>query len=120
MIEDLSKFGLPKGGILLPTFAYRYKVVPSFTSLEEHEALLFTQQVLNCTLDFKNRKIILNVRQSITPDVFNIVHKLVTAQRAFLDVDALDLACGMYNVWFEMDFGESRYISEKQQLQIFE
>jgi len=39
----------------------------------------------------------------------------------FLDTseDGLDLAKGIYNVWFEMDFGESTYISEKSQLQIF-
>lgn len=90
MTDNLSKFDLPKGGILMPTFAYRYRVVPSFTSLEEHEAPLFTQQVLNCALDFKNRTIILNVRQSITPDVFNIVHKLVSAQRTILDIDILN------------------------------
>lgn len=37
----------------------------------------------------------------------------------FLDTDALELDCGIYNVWFEMEFGESLYISDKQQLQIF-
>ncbi|MHA2046001.1 MAG: hypothetical protein ACW99G_14510 [Candidatus Thorarchaeota archaeon] len=37
----------------------------------------------------------------------------------FLDTEALDLDCGIYNVWFEMEFGESLYISDKQQLQIF-
>lgn len=37
----------------------------------------------------------------------------------FLDTAALELDCGIYNVWFEMEFGESLYISEHQQLQIF-
>ena len=37
----------------------------------------------------------------------------------FLDTDALEMDCGIYNVWFEMEFGESLYISDKQQLQIF-
>lgn len=36
----------------------------------------------------------------------------------FLDTTELDL--GIFNVFFEMDFGESKYISENQQLQIFE
>jgi len=37
----------------------------------------------------------------------------------FLDTEALELDCGIYNVWFEMQFGESCYISDKQQLQIY-
>ena len=36
-----------------------------------------------------------------------------------LDTCELELDCGIYNVWFEMEFGESIHISEKQQLQIF-
>ncbi len=40
----------------------------------------------------------------------------------FLDTTeiGLDLAIGLYNVWFTMEFGESTYISDTQQLQIFE
>lgn len=37
----------------------------------------------------------------------------------FLDTEELELDCGIYNVWFEMEFGESLYISENQQIQIF-
>lgn len=37
----------------------------------------------------------------------------------FLDTVALDMDCGIYNVWFELEFGESKYISENLQLQIF-
>lgn len=33
--------------------------------------------------------------------------------------DGLDLKEGLYNVWFEMTFGDSIYVSEKMQLQIF-
>lgn len=39
--------------------------------------------------------------------------------RAYYLLDTTDLDCGIYNVWFEMEFGESLYISDKQQLQIF-
>lgn len=39
--------------------------------------------------------------------------------RAYYMLDTEDLDCGIYNVWFEMEFGESLYISDKQQLQIF-
>ena len=35
-----------------------------------------------------------------------------------LDTESLEMNSGIYNVWFQMDFGENRYISEKQQLQI--
>jgi hypothetical protein len=34
-------------------------------------------------------------------------------------LDTAELLCGIYNVWFEMAFGESIYISDKQQIQIF-
>jgi hypothetical protein len=37
----------------------------------------------------------------------------------FLDTDTLELDCGIYNVWFEMEFGENLYISDKQQLEIY-
>jgi hypothetical protein len=36
-----------------------------------------------------------------------------------LDTDTLDLVCGIYNVWFEMEIGGNKYISDKQQLEIF-
>jgi hypothetical protein len=39
--------------------------------------------------------------------------------RAYYMLDTTDMSCGIYNVWFEMEFGESLYISDKQQLQIF-
>jgi hypothetical protein len=41
------------------------------------------------------------------------------ACRAYYMLDTTEMSCGIYNVWFEMEFGESLYISDKQQLQIF-
>jgi hypothetical protein len=38
---------------------------------------------------------------------------------AFYLLDTGDLECGIYDVWFQMEFGESLYISDRQQLQIF-
>jgi hypothetical protein len=37
----------------------------------------------------------------------------------FLDTVGLNMDCGIYDVWFELDFGESTYISENLQLQVF-
>lgn len=37
---------------------------------------------------------------------------------AYYFLDATEMDCGIYDVWFEMELGESLYISEKQQLQI--
>jgi len=37
----------------------------------------------------------------------------------FLDTVGLGMDCGIYNVWFEMEFGESTYISENLQLQVY-
>lgn len=34
-------------------------------------------------------------------------------------IDTEDWECGIYDVWFRLDFGENRYISERQQLQIY-
>tara|TARA_Y100000034_G_scaffold104648_1_gene131357 strand:+ start:14655 stop:15398 length:744 start_codon:yes stop_codon:yes gene_type:complete len=40
--------------------------------------------------------------------------------RAFYQLDTEDLDCGMYNVWFRLDFGGNLYLSDKMQLQIYE
>lgn len=37
----------------------------------------------------------------------------------FIDTEELDMDCGIYNVWFEMEFGENKYISDNMQLQIY-
>ena len=37
----------------------------------------------------------------------------------FLDTEDLDMKKGIYNIWFQMFMGESRYLSDKQQFQIF-
>jgi hypothetical protein len=29
------------------------------------------------------------------------------------------MGCGIYNVWFELEFGENSFISENLQLQIY-
>ena len=34
-------------------------------------------------------------------------------------LDTTDMNCGIYNVWFQMEFGDTVHISDKQQLQIF-
>lgn len=37
----------------------------------------------------------------------------------FLDTDELGMDCGIYNVWFELEFGESKYLSDNLQLQVY-
>lgn len=37
---------------------------------------------------------------------------------AYYFIDTTDMDLGIYDVWFEMELGESLYISEKQQLQV--
>lgn len=37
----------------------------------------------------------------------------------FLDTDSLNMDCGIYDVWFELEFGESKYLSDSLQLQIY-
>ena len=37
----------------------------------------------------------------------------------FLDTDGLGMDCGIYDVWFELEFGESKYMSDSLQLQVF-
>jgi len=39
---------------------------------------------------------------------------------AFYRLDTTDLNCGIYNVWCKLSFADNVYISEKQQIQIFE
>jgi hypothetical protein len=38
----------------------------------------------------------------------------------FYKLDTEDMACGIYNVWFRLDFGGNTYISDKMQLMIYE
>lgn len=37
----------------------------------------------------------------------------------FLDTDSLGMDCGIYDVWFELEFGESKYMSDPLQLQVY-
>lgn len=37
----------------------------------------------------------------------------------FIDTEQLGMECGMYNVWFEMEFGENKYLSDNLQLQVY-
>jgi hypothetical protein len=37
----------------------------------------------------------------------------------FLDTAELDMDCGIYNVWFELEFGENKFISDNLQLQVY-
>jgi hypothetical protein len=37
-----------------------------------------------------------------------------------IDTEALDMDCGIYDVWFQLDFGENRYISDRMHIQIYD
>lgn len=39
---------------------------------------------------------------------------------AYYFIDTNEFECGIYNVWFEMNFAENVFVSEKNQLQIFD
>jgi len=38
----------------------------------------------------------------------------------YYQFDTEDLECGIYDVWFQLEFGGNRYVSDKQQLQIYD
>jgi hypothetical protein len=48
-----------------------------------------------------------------------VKHRRGTEGSYFIDTEKLNMDCGMYNIWFEMEFGENKYISDNQQIQIF-
>lgn len=48
-----------------------------------------------------------------------VEHRRGTEGSYFLNTEELGMDCGIYNVWFEMEFGENKYISDNLQLQIF-
>lgn len=56
-------------------------------------------------------------------DLRLVVDKDLVVQReknhAFYKIDTTDLDCGIYNVWFQLQFGGNTYISEKNQLQVY-
>jgi hypothetical protein len=39
--------------------------------------------------------------------------------RGFFKLDTTTLDCGMYNIWFELDFGDNIYISDTNQFQVY-
>lgn len=41
-------------------------------------------------------------------------------RHGYYQLDTTDLASGIYDVWFQLEFGGNRYISDRQQLQIYE
>jgi hypothetical protein len=49
----------------------------------------------------------------------SVDHRHGSEGHYFIDTEALEMDCGIYNVWFEMEFGENKYISENMQLQIY-
>jgi hypothetical protein len=55
----------------------------------------------------------------IVVDGGNVEHRRDSEGYYFLDTVGLDMDCGIYNVWFELEFGENKYISENLQLQVF-
>jgi hypothetical protein len=36
-----------------------------------------------------------------------------------IDTEGLDMTCGIYDVWFQLDFGDNRYISDRMHIQIY-
>ena len=55
----------------------------------------------------------------IVVDGADVEHRHDSEGYYFLDTMALDMDCGIYDVWFELEFGENKYISEPLQLQVF-
>jgi hypothetical protein len=41
-------------------------------------------------------------------------------RHGFFQLDTEDLACGIYDVWFQLDFGGNRFKSDRMQLQIYD
>jgi len=49
----------------------------------------------------------------------SVEHRQGSEGYYFIDTEELGMDCGIYNVWFEMEFGENKYMSDNLQLQIF-
>ncbi len=41
-------------------------------------------------------------------------------RRGFYKLDTTDLECGIYDIWFQLDFGGNKYISDRMQFQIYD
>lgn len=51
-------------------------------------------------------------------DRASVDHRRDSEGYYFLDTVALNMDCGIYNVWFELEFGENNFISDNLQLQV--
>ena len=48
-----------------------------------------------------------------------IEHRRGVEGSYFINTEDLNMDCGIYNVWFEMEFGENKYLSDNLQLQVY-
>lgn len=66
-------------GILIPLLAYRFRVIFNFSANTSElkptsiDPLLLTQHVKKVDLDLLNKQLYVEIRQSVTPEVFNSI-----------------------------------------------
>jgi hypothetical protein len=88
--------------------------VPSQSEIYSYYTNLATISPIKISLAQRCGECISEDNLLIEGDVVEIREKCL----AYYFLDTTDMECGIYDVWFEMQLGESVYISEPQQLEI--
>lgn len=100
------------GGILQPLMAYRFRVVFS-----DEETSLLSQQIMNCSFNFVEHEVRIQLRQTITKGMISMIDSLCKGYSSIM-VDTLDeksnhlfsmrlTHCNLIDHSFKLDYSDS-------------
>ena len=76
------------GGIRTPLMTFRFRVIFGGENFYDN-AYILTQQVMNCSIDMKEKKFNIELRQSISPGIFTMLNIFIR-DRYNIYIDPLD------------------------------
>lgn len=92
--------------------------VPRCSDLERYYAMLAVTQAIKISVAM-NCVECLPAEEDLRLVVDKASVPLYDRGHAYYLLDTTDMPCGIYDIWFDMELGESTFISERSQLQIF-
>lgn len=91
--------------------------VPHISDLERYYADLNTYPALYVSLSLRCAECV-PVEQDLRTVVERQKIEVRNKRLGYFFLDTTDLDCGIYDIWFDLDMGESTFISPKNQIQI--
>ncbi len=115
MTKETTSVG--KGGILMPLMKFRFRVVFGGEHIYDEQCIL-TQQVMNCSIDMKEKTFSINLRQPCVPNMITMLNLVINGYYNIY-VEPLDSAndaahfsielygCKCINHKFDLDYADS-------------